>query len=58
VTYEILFFLGYLLLLGSFARLCVIVRRNRLKSRFWWELERCRACVAFEGDPGAWEEQK
>jgi hypothetical protein len=58
VIYEVLFIVGYVLLAIAYIRFWMIVRRNRLRSRFWWEMERVRASLALEGDPGPWEERK
>ncbi len=42
------------LVLLSIALFFAIVYRRRLRSKFWWKLNRVRAMVAYEGDPGPW----
>lgn len=38
-----------------YRRACVLSERRKDRSRFWWTLNRCRAGVAHEGDPGPWK---
>lgn len=40
--------------LALFSGACGVVYLRRKWNRFWWALNRVRACIAYEGDPGPW----
>lgn len=50
----LLMFSGAMFLM-AFSKGCQIVHGNRLSCRFLWTLERIRASIAYEGDPGPWK---
>lgn len=50
--------LSILAFLLGFPLLCEVAYQNRARNRFWWTLNRVRAAVAYEDDPGLWRDRK